>query len=347
MTLYKNRSRGARRITERGFTLAELMVVVAVIALLVAILLPTFNGAMSTVRDGMCKSNLFHIAQTLHSDVRNNANISAGYNWLGVTMAGSENSKDLIWCPSDTRSRSAFNSDWIMKNLEQFYNLQFNTNSTTSYACSFFPDILGGKKVPDGQLWAIYPRGGLNQPPKSPWSPLPTVAENQAFIATDNDAGVMVTFRPDSILFESLVPPDSVGYSRQFVVKGAGTPPCPLPIGSLPDDADDKCIIHLWGMDYKQIAPPVSISMGAQSSYGINGLVAEKAWRPEQFLVMDSNALVIEAQSGSKTAFLDEALVPRHNGKLNVVTCGGDVKKASLIDMELELKKSDSLWRSR
>jgi prepilin-type N-terminal cleavage/methylation domain-containing protein len=347
MPFYESRSRRARGPGGPGFTLAELLVVIAVITLLVAILLPTFNGAMSAVRDGMCKGNLFHIAQTLHSSTTANANISSGSNWLGVAMANSENSRDLVWCPADTRNRSTFDSNWIMKILQQFYNLQYNTNSTTDYDCSFFPDILGGKKVPDAQLWAIYPRGGVNQPPTSPWSPLPTVAENQAFIGTDNDAGVLITFHPDSILFESQVPPDSVGYSRQFVVKGAGTPPSPLAIGSLPDDADDKLIIHLWGMDYKQLAPPVSISMGVQTSYGINGIVAQKTWRPEQFLVMDANTLVVDPDSSSKADFLDEALAPRHYGKVNVVTCGGDVQAVRPIDMEIELNKPKSLWRNR
>ncbi len=347
MPLYESRSGRARGIAAQGFTLAEVLVVVAVITLLVAILMPTLNGAFSAAHDAICKGNLFHIAQTLHSNTSANANISSGYNWLGVTLGNSENSMDLIWCPADTRSHSVFNSDSLMRTLQQFYNLQFNTNSLTAYDCSFYPDIFAGRKVPDPQVWAIYPRGGVNQPPinGSPWSPLPTVAENQAFIGTDNDAGVLITFRADSILFESQVPPDSVGYSRQFVVKGAGTPPSPLAIGALPDDADDKMIIHLWGMDYKQLAPPVSISMGAQTSYGINGLVREKVWRPEQYLLMDANTLVIEAESSSKTDFLDEVVMPRHKEKVNVVTCGGDVKAVRLIDMEMELKKSDSLWR--
>ena len=347
MPYYENGSMRARGPGRQGFTLAEVLVVIAVITLLVAILMPTLNGAFTAAHNAICRSNLFHIAQTLHSNVTSNANISSGYNWLGVTPANSSNSADLVWCPADKRRRSAFDSEWIMRILQQFYNLQYNTNSTTAYDCSFFPDILAGRKVPDAQLWAIYPRGGLNQPPKSPWSPLPAVAENQAFIGTDNDAGVLITFRADSILFESQTPPDSAGYSRQFVVKGAGTPPSPLPIGSLPDDADDKLIIHLWGMDNKKIDPPVSINMGAQSSYGINGIVQEKKWRPEQYLVMDANMLVVDPDSSSKATFLDEALMPRHYGKVNVVTCGGDVKKASLIDMEMELKKSDSLWRSR
>jgi len=347
MPFYESRSGRARGPGGPGFTLAELLVVVSVIALLVAILLPTFNGAMSAVRDGMCKGNLFHIAQTLHSDTTAIANISSGSNWLGVAMANSENSRDLVWCPADTRNRSVFESDSMMRILQQFYNLQYQYNSLTDYDCSFFPDIFAGRKVPDPQCWAIYPRGGINQPPTSPWPNHAPVAENQAFIGTDNDAGVLITFRADSILFESQIPPDSAGYSRQFVMKGAGAPPSPLAMNASPENATEKLIIHLWGTDNKQLAPPVSINMGVQSSYGINGIVAQKTWRPEQFLVMDANQLVVQPDSSSKADFLDEVLMPRHRGKVNVVTCGGDVKVVRPIDMEIELKKSDSLWRSR
>jgi len=44
--------------SEDGFTLLELMVVVAIIALLVAIALPTFNGATSAAQDHAAQANL-------------------------------------------------------------------------------------------------------------------------------------------------------------------------------------------------------------------------------------------------------------------------------------------------
>jgi len=328
-----------------GFTLAEMMVVVAIIALLVAILMPTLNGAFARAKDSLCRNNLHHIAQTLHADVHSIGSVTTGSSWLGVAMANADFSKDMVWCQADTRSRANYTNDSIMAALKDVYNLQFEFSTLDQYACSFLPDIFAGKKVPDNQVWAIYPRGGINQPPKSPWNPLPTPREDQAFIGTDNDAGVMITFRGDSILFESVVPPDSVGYSRQFIVKGQGKPPCPMQMGQLPNNDTETCIIHLWGTDYKQLAPAASINMGTLTSYGINGLVEEKDWRPDQIFLMDANQLVVNPLSTNKADFLDQVLIPRHNGKLNVAACDGSVRQTTEIDMEMQLNRSPNLWK--
>jgi type IV pilus assembly protein PilA len=51
------RARG-RRSGEAGFTLIELMVVVLIIAILIAIAIPTFLGARSRAQDRVAQSNL-------------------------------------------------------------------------------------------------------------------------------------------------------------------------------------------------------------------------------------------------------------------------------------------------
>ena len=48
----------ARRQSEEGFTLIELMVVVLIIAILLAIAIPTFLGARSKAQDRAAQSNL-------------------------------------------------------------------------------------------------------------------------------------------------------------------------------------------------------------------------------------------------------------------------------------------------
>jgi len=97
-----------------GFTLVELLVVVAVVAILVAILLPVFLSARAKARESVCLSNcrqLWHATQQYADD----------YDWRGPGMPlwgddtfGSDMRASPLWryvrsravamCPSDPRT---------------------------------------------------------------------------------------------------------------------------------------------------------------------------------------------------------------------------------------------------
>ena len=53
------------RTSERGFTLIELMIVVAIIAILAGILIPNFVNARAQAQTSACESNLRAIATAL------------------------------------------------------------------------------------------------------------------------------------------------------------------------------------------------------------------------------------------------------------------------------------------
>ena len=49
-----------------GFTLTELLVVISVIALLIAIIVPTFNKAIQTAKDTLNKNNMRQIVTVVN-----------------------------------------------------------------------------------------------------------------------------------------------------------------------------------------------------------------------------------------------------------------------------------------
>ncbi|WP_439844578.1 type IV pilin protein, partial [Aeromonas veronii] len=63
---------------ERGFTLIELMIVVAVVAILAAIAYPSYNNYMAAAKRAEAKAVLLEAAQYLEREFTANGNYDAG-----------------------------------------------------------------------------------------------------------------------------------------------------------------------------------------------------------------------------------------------------------------------------
>jgi len=85
-SMSSRRSRNSRR--GRGFTLIELMVVVGIVAILVAIALPSYQDAVRKGKRGQAKSDVIEIAQRAerYRTVNNAYDAGAGF-WASVPSA--------------------------------------------------------------------------------------------------------------------------------------------------------------------------------------------------------------------------------------------------------------------
>ena len=106
----KRAEQGARR-SDRGFTMVEILVVVAIIAILTAILLPVLAGVQEKGRRTKCQMNLYQIATAMKLFKMENGWYPAGDNDLWATTPTPTGldalypnyikKRELFRCPND------------------------------------------------------------------------------------------------------------------------------------------------------------------------------------------------------------------------------------------------------
>ena len=105
MTVKERDSRGrdsSRRVA--GFTLVEIIIAIAIVALLMALLLPAVQGMREVARRTQCANNLRQLGVAYHhylSALGQSAGLESG-GWIKNLKVHAENS-DAVWkCPNDT-----------------------------------------------------------------------------------------------------------------------------------------------------------------------------------------------------------------------------------------------------
>jgi type IV pilus assembly protein PilE len=103
-----------RRIPQtrsRGFTLIELMITVAVIAILASIALPAYNDSVRKGRRGQAKADLVELAQTLERHYTVNGRYDANRNGSAYTLPITQSPKTgtaYYNIAASTRTQTAF-----------------------------------------------------------------------------------------------------------------------------------------------------------------------------------------------------------------------------------------------
>jgi prepilin-type N-terminal cleavage/methylation domain-containing protein len=132
----ENSARGGRAPQRRssGFTLMEMLVVVAIIAVLAALLLPALGRAKARAQEAICQNNLHQIDLSVHLYADDSADAfpqSTNYppgaftdytrllkSYVGQTAASPERAR-IFACPADTFSYAQNDEDYVAEGLHQ------------------------------------------------------------------------------------------------------------------------------------------------------------------------------------------------------------------------------------
>jgi len=90
--------------SRHGFTLPELMVVISIIALLAAMLMPSFSHVFAIGRRAICANNLQKIGQAVHgwnarANLDSNGTDISASTWTGAVLQWCGDNQDVLICP--------------------------------------------------------------------------------------------------------------------------------------------------------------------------------------------------------------------------------------------------------
>ncbi|HUU23224.1 MAG TPA: prepilin-type N-terminal cleavage/methylation domain-containing protein [Phycisphaerae bacterium] len=331
-----------------AFTLMELLVVITVLALLVAILLPSFGRAIEVAYSAHCKNTLKGLGQAMRGPAVSSTltpssgggawTVPSGGTWM--TAARQYGSGDLLVCKKDDEEHLASTDA-----LEDYYILQVNAIGSSNEdwrVCSIVAILgIGEGVIQDPQVFykdipaTPTPHTGKHQC----WCYVPVRQENQELISITDEATILITLGAGEIRIDSII--------------GCGCTHCNsdhwLMKGHCTDGKrcmrEDQLVMQLGGKNYR--TPHSHVIRTETASYGINALIQPLLYGPAQLMLMDANQIVIEP---GRPGWLDH-VKDRHLGKLNVVDVGGSVRsmtKAKLQDEYLLYERRGpegrSLW---
>ena len=297
-----------------GFTLVELLVVTAIIALLAVLMVPTLSGIYHVARTTTCANNLRRIGEAVTlfaaSDPGGQEVMVSPQRWP-VQLAGYVGEGGVFVCPegeSELKTPESLPID----------DLVCVHVTTTGYDLELIEGPYSAK-LSDEQFQAITFGSHVFIPTYHPGAD-PTVywwvLEDITSAGSDMDyeIGVRVTENGDGTLTIRVKQLTGAGYNFNLV-----------------DKTDRKVLVSKPQMDGGPGSEVVLGEGGGTTSYGMNAEVNSISNDVEKIMVLDYPWFVARSThdwSGDRLAS-DIPGIPvfaRHNGKINVLFTGGSVR---------------------
>jgi len=303
--------------------LVELLVVVTLLALLVAILVPSVNRAREYAYSAQCRSNLRQLWSLLQdSDSGTSLALPPVPFWQSFVRE--RGAGDTQFCPKDRYHEPG---------IEDLDGMYFVQNGRTF---CYLPDLLAGT-VQDGQMRfrkhsdALYEVGYYAG----------AYACGMCFIRLGDPVEIEV---PDHL-------------SHEEATGGCGSHHYVCYDGDADGYADwetDDFVIKMKGTVDDPGNPPgkpgkAYLSVAGSGSYAMNAAVPSRPKRPDQIMLLDYEKSIAKVlETGGQVDDFDQFLEPalRHLGKANVIHVDGSVRSAAREELEWERDRSAGRWGS-
>lgn len=331
-----------RRSRQVGFTLIELIVVVAILGLLALILAPSLGNMVERARQAICANNLHQCVTTLRINTRGEKQQAVPFASEWYTYVIDNGGVEALVCPSDKADpdfdeTTALADTYLVQNAKDFTNIQDAIDT--------------GRSLEDGQV-VVNPPGIAGD---HGWDP-PDPGPNQVLICIDDDAAVMITLGGEMSIEPIWVPGDGGNCgSEHWVVVDDGSPGWRGEIEAVlqsvyntsksgPDTGDPRVVMRLTGRRYDDILEPPYIVGRQAASYGMSTAVNSQSPAVGQLMLVEYATSVVRV-SGSYTN-VDDLLRARHNGRANYATTDDSVDSMTREELEWEFDSTQKrgIW---
>jgi len=333
-----------RRGWGHGFTLIEMLIVVAIIALLLAILLPAFWQAREHAWNAQCQANMANIAKALRtpSDVPGEISFPGPGGWISFIQ--SQGSQGLLRCPKGGTETGGLplGTTGNVEHMDSLPpSLRFNAFESNS-RINLFTERVGLTLTNSVRVNISEPgyyTGNYNSTSKT----VPVGTTVDTFIITFDPVGSQgtqssgsVTFGADIIgLICMTAELDSTDKSMgaEGVIYATGQSGARGFEGGqelvrFEDDRRTLTIDKFWS-SYPGENVRILTQPGGSASYGMNGRISDRGPKADQVMLVEYELGIIRPESRDHEQYIQ----PRHFGRVNVVYPGGGVQSLTPEDL--------------